>query len=332
MAETALAQQGSVQIARIGGYTKAEIVSQGLWRDPNALRGKANVTFPITALDDLPPFTKPALSVVTVNADSADAYSVGGGKFGLSKNVIMQMLNARGISVESTRKLTPPSDLDHIEYQATVVYQDMHGRTMRQTATRTWDWQKVQEVSTPGEAKAQRKFADEMTETKAILRAARAALNIRTSYTKEELALPFLIANVVPDLDPNDPEVRKAMIAKATGTAQMLYPEQQALPAQTLPEIPADDEEDFESGEAQPAQPAYDPLAEESAPVQQTDPSAGIEAELDAKIGQLVTAIGPDKFKSVLTKHNITGLKGASIDLKQLVIESAEAVRDGRAA
>ena len=339
---TALAQNQGAPIVQVGAYSLAEVVQKQLWKDPTALEGKANVLFPITALDDLPPMMRPSLTVVHVKADPArrEVYPVGDSKMGLSKPVIMKMLNAAGASV-MTRKISDRADLDFIEWQATVSGYTPDGQFHQQTASKSWIWEKVK--ADKGGAQ-QRKFADEICETKAILRAARAFLNIQTSYTAQELALPFLIASAVPDLDPNDPDVKNALIAKATGTAGILYPDQAALPPMQEIEhesdpgkiINADFEDESEtgrdSGAPQESRPAptesYDPLAMPSEPVQ--DASAQIEAELDTKIRALVGEIGREAFGKVLAKHGVTGLMGASIDLKILVVETATAVKEGR--
>jgi hypothetical protein len=316
----------------VGEIPLAEVVERQLWKDPRAL--KANVLFAITALDNLPPMMRPSLTVVFVQPDPKhrEVYPVGDEKYGLSKPVIMKMLNAVGASA-GTRKISDRSDLDIIEWQATVWGRTPDGQFHQQTASKTWVWEKVKRER--GGA-AQRKFADEICETKAILRAARAFLNIQTSYTQPELAMPFLLASAVPDLDPSDPDVKKALIAQSTGAAKMLYPEQSSLP----PMQPVIDSEiinaDDDEEEQQPASPAavaegYDPLAEEAAPTP-PDTGAAVEAELDTRIRELAGAIGQEKCHAILARHGIPvgGLKTASVDLKMLVVEDAQAVKEGR--
>ena len=137
-----------------------------------------------------------------------------------------KMLNAAGASVQ-TRKISDRSDLDVIEWQATVSGYTPDGQHHCQTASKTWIWEKVK-AEKGGDQ--QRKFADEICETKAILRAARAFLTFQTSYTAPELDLPFLIATAVPDLDMSDPDVKAAVINKQVGLTERLFPAQQALP------------------------------------------------------------------------------------------------------
>lgn len=329
MSESALAQQSDAPVVRIGDIPLAEVVERQLWKDPRNL--KAHVLFPITALDNLPPMMRPSLTVVFVKPDVAarEVYPVGDGKYGLSKPVIMKMLNAAGASV-MTKKISERSNLDVIEWQATVWGRTPDGQFHQQTASKTWIWEKVK---TERGGPAQRRFADEICETKAILRAARAFLNIQTSYTEEELATPFLIATAVPDLDMNDPDVRRAVIDRAIGTTEALYPGQPALPPMrpvVESEIINADEEDEE---AQPDQtsatPAsnYDPLADDATP----QPTAAvIGAELDAHIRELAKALGQDAFQKVLSRHGLAGLRGANVDMKLLVAEDATALLEGR--
>lgn len=334
MSQAAIEQhKGGAPIVQVGTYSLAEVVQKQLWKDPTALKGKANVLFPITALDDLPPMMRPSLTVVHVDSDVSrrEVYPVGGGKLGLSKPVVMKMLNAAGASV-STRKLTPATSIDVIEWQATVEGYTPDGQRHSQTATKTWIWEEVQASCSENEAKQQRKFANEICETKAILRAARAFLNIQTSYTASELQLPFLIAKAVPDLDPNDPDVKKAMIAKATGATDALYPAQSALPEPAGPIIDAEVVD-----KPQAAQPAAPPDSEEAYNPEeepQSDPLEEQRLALEAKVAAMAKSakeggIGKTLGK-VLAKYNTRTWVGQSLDALTAILDDCEAVREGR--
>lgn len=331
MTQTAIQEhKGGVPAVYVGDRSLAEVVQNQLWKDPTALKGKANVLFPITALDDLPPMMRPSLTVVHVEPNPAarEVYDVGSGKLGLSKPVIMKMLNAAGASV-STRKLTPSSSIDVIEWQATVSGYTPDGQYHSQTATKTWIWEEVQKNCKEFEAKQQRKFANEICETKAILRAARAFLNIQTSYTAPELNLPFLIAKAVPDLDPNDPDVKKAMIAKATGATDALYP-QPALP-QGEPEGPVIDAEVVhkpQNSEPAASDEEYNPETEQADSLEEQ--RLAMEAKVAAMAkGSADGGIGKT-IGRVLAKYGTKTWAGQSLDTLTAIYEDCVAVREGR--
>lgn len=58
-------------------------------------------------------------------------------------------------------------------------------------------------------------------ETKALNRALRQAMGIKSTYTAEELKKPFVVAHVVPNLA--DPDLKKAVISKYAQSASMLF-------------------------------------------------------------------------------------------------------------
>ncbi len=60
-----------------------------------------------------------------------------------------------------------------------------------------------------------------MAETKAYMRCLRSALGLAQGYTKEELAKPFVIAHIVPNLDA--PEMRKALIGSTLRDMGLLF-------------------------------------------------------------------------------------------------------------
>lgn len=218
----------------------------------------ANVCFPATALDNMPPMHKPSPTVIRVDtaAISKDTYQIpGSDQLGLSKHVLLKMLTAAGCSWR-TRKLTTDSDLDNIRWVAEIWRRLPDGTFQQGQGSKAWSWQKCLDdfvrkaVQKPkqSETEAQaeqrgkknalqyREFADEQTETKALLRAARAILNIKTSYAAQELQKPFLFLKVVPDLDVNDPEIKRMLAQRLVDSTFALYPQSENAPA--LPAFP----------------------------------------------------------------------------------------------
>ena len=234
----------------------------------------ANVTFPQTAIDAIPPMHKPtpALVAVDMSEKTKDTYYITRDTRGLSKHVIMKMLAAAGCQCKA-KKLTPDSSLDLIRWTAVISRRGPDGMTHKFQGSKAWSWQKCQEDfirkavdkpqqgESPEQAKARglknamayREFADEQTETKAILRAARGILSLKTSYSPEELAKPFLFLRIVPDLDLSDPEIKRMVAQKAVDSVFAIYgapDESPALPP-TAMEPPAEpDPSEFEEDEA----------------------------------------------------------------------------------
>lgn len=330
LAKTEPGQQLAV---RVGNHTLTQIVEQQLWKS-DELAKVANVTFPVTALDHLPPNHAPSLSVIRVdpNPASKDTYNVSGQK-ALSKHVLLKMANAGGLHIR-TRKISPRHDLDFIEWEAVAMGRLPDGTPISVKCSKSWSWAKCQEEMSEKQAKEYRKFADEQTETKAILRAVRAAMNLKTSYTPEEIAKPFLIARSVFSPDMSDPEVRRMVTREQLRSQGMLYPGGQqdqddlaSLPEPTeLPDEPEDEDyepfkqDDEEFNPDQQAEQGFDPAAQ----------AAALEEKI-AAMGRRASEGGIGKtLAHVLARYNVQHWKGLSLDQLQAIYDDAVAVREGR--
>lgn len=329
------------QLDTVGDHPLAQIIEKQLWKS-SELAQVANIMFPVTALDQLPPMHKPSISLIWVNQDSNEVYRVSG-KLALSKATILKMLNAAGASYK-TEKLTPNSDLNYIRWGAMVWGNLPDGTYHQATASKAWSWEKCQEEMEAKQSREYRKFADEQTETKALLRAARAFLNIQTAYTAEELKKPFMIARSVPDLDMSDPEIKRMVAKRLVESSFALYggsPQQPTAPALSAgdygPDVEDDDEhydpdehcgevidhqpEVTQAQEAAPAAPDYDPFAQ---------PATNPEEDVNASLREMGQFHGPRIFGELMKRHNITNLAAASFDQKMLLLEDAKAVKEGR--
>lgn len=341
---------GGALAVRVGTHSLTEIVERQLWKS-DELAKVANVTFPVTALDHLPPNYVPSLSVIRVDPSPAskDTYSVGGSK-ALSKHVLLKMANAGGLHIR-TRKISPRHDLDNIEWEAVALGRLPDGTPISVKCSKSWSWTKCQEEMKEGQARQYRQFADEQTETKAILRAVRAAMNLKTSYTPEEIAKPFLIARSVFSPDMSDPEVRKMVTMEQLRSQTALYggnigPAQAESDLASLPEpTELPDEEDEEAVQTPAADDDdYDPFNEDAEPADDVDdaefdPAFDPEAEAEA-LREKLAALAKKRadggigmaMKHVLAKHGLTNWAGAGLDQLQAVYDDAVAVRDGRLA
>lgn len=71
-------------------------------------------------------------------------------------------------------------------------------------------------------------------ESKAFMRAIRAALGLAGSYTMEDIRKPFVIAHIVPNF--NAPEIREVMAANVMQSVGMMFAPTGGTPAAALPE------------------------------------------------------------------------------------------------
>ena len=218
----------------------------------NAL-GKAdrvcNVVGPIT-VGAIPLGCEVAIAAVRINGGdkSPDVYSVGMGRFALTRPAIDRIANAAGVdTVESTMLAFQK---DYCAWRVTRQVKGLDGTPTRQTATRVIDLRagSPYRKSLQAKAKASNKDPDNQvneilnmlaahTETKARLRADRALLGIRT-YTVEELARPFVVAKIIFTGKTDDPALRQMfaggiMASMLSGNAALW-----GQPVQQAPQFP----------------------------------------------------------------------------------------------
>ena len=260
-------------IVQVGKYSLSTIIENELWKS-DELAKVANVLFPATALDALPPMHRPSLSVIRVDTDKAkkEVYPTNAGQLALSKATILKMLNASGASVK-TEKLTPDSDLDNIRWTAWVWGKLPDGTQHMSQGSKSYSWIKCQEQMSADQAKKYREFADEQTETKAILRAARAFINLKTSYSPAELQKPFLIARSIFSPDMSDPEIRRMYAEKMIEATQSIYGTGPTKIPPSLPMPPGEpDDAEFADEDDAPTSASVSEAATESEPMIDSDP------------------------------------------------------------
>lgn len=263
---------------------------------------------------------RPAVAVLKVDAtDDRDCYPVpGSGKKTLADcgpndlvvlhgGVLERMGNALGIDWDETQ-------FEHAHVKEPNIclakvggwFIDPVGARRRLTASAKSDLRDggpVAKFMPPNPLNVARQFICERTESRARNRAIRKVANLRSSYKKAELAKPFLALRW--RLDENDPDVKRAMIAAATGTADAVYgrkPAEAALPVGVVIDAgesgPAEDEHlegDFTESPpptpsaAQPVAAAATPAAPAAPPIIHEEPEAANPLErMDALHGGIV--------------------------------------------
>lgn len=211
---------------------------------------RGHLVSPSTTCPNLPIGCEVAFSAVLINPTSSEVYSVGG-KLGLAKPALDKIAKAVGVSWDplQSHRLDDGSDPNFASYRAVGFYRHFDGTMMQIIGEKTMDlhddseWAKKLQ---PGELSMQRKFIAEHAETKARLRAIR-SLGLQTSYTKDELAKPFIVAKLMltgrvsPEDDPTG-ELQKILThnisAAMMGGNRLLYgaDAQETLKERALPD------------------------------------------------------------------------------------------------
>ncbi len=194
-----------------------------------------------------------------------DCYSVGGGRYGLSRAAVERIAGAAGVTTKDSHVVA--SAVNYCRYSVTVGRMDLDGTVRQVTKSKTMDLRagsgQLQAIREQAAAKnkdatslirEQRMHLDAHAETKAWLRAVRTLLALRT-YTVEELKRPFLVPKMQFTGRSRDPELRRmfaeGLMHAALGAGGMLYgaPPQLAS-APTTAQLPApaaiDDDDDYD--------------------------------------------------------------------------------------
>lgn len=182
----------------------------------------ANLVSPSPGVGQLIDGTAIAFSVVHVDTREisvgGEVYGVGG-KWALTKSALDRIAMAVGIAWDPVqcRREDDGSDPRYCEYVAVGSVMDFTGRELPVFGRRVIDLRegsdqtKGQSAKQVGEA---RKFTVPLAESKARNRAIR-SIGLKTGYTWDELALPFVCAKIIWTGQTNDPELRRAFAMAA---------------------------------------------------------------------------------------------------------------------
>ena len=250
---------------------------------------QGHLVSPATSCGSLPEGFEVAISAVKIDTTPAskETYAIpGSGGLGLSKVSLDKIAGAAGVSWDPvmSRRLDDGSDPHYCRFQVVGRYRHFDSQWVTIMATKEmdlrdgsaqveamWDryrsskekWDSGQrgERSYPpkeptGQISEMRLHIESHAETKARLRAIR-SLGIKTSYTAQELAKPFVVAKLMATGRSSDPELHrefaKMQFAAAVGAGEQLYggapvasapmlqrpaPPQALLPAAPPPPLP----------------------------------------------------------------------------------------------
>jgi hypothetical protein len=244
---------------------------------------KFNLLIPVKTMQELSPLHKLVINEVQIDSakESKDTYPQNG-ELALTKKALMKLMAAANIQIIDSHtiptqrcnkcieiarvtRLAPKcsdcSYIDDIAVQVTIAVPEPSGtyRMIRATKEIRMDDEKPKYTSDKAFAQF-KQFKTEHCESKALNRALREGLMIKSTYTLQELKKPFAVALVMPNMA--DPDLKKAMVERYANNAASLYGGQVAqLPiGQTMDALPPamtvippdDDEYDPETGEVNP--------------------------------------------------------------------------------
>lgn len=246
-------------------------------------KDKYNLLVPIKTFQELSPLHRLVVNEVSISPNPADkdVYQEKNKEFALTKKALSKLMGAASIQLlksESvpTQKCNKCIEVaqrtrmapkcfecpyqDDIAVQVVISIPQLSGTPRIVVATKEIRMDDAKESMTEAQFKAFKPFRTEQAESKALNRALREGLHIKSTYPQRELEKPFVVALTVPNMD--DPDLKKAMIDMYASNASALYgfsapcqiPVGQApaaLPEATITVINPDDpdNDNFETGE-----------------------------------------------------------------------------------
>lgn len=235
-----------------------------------------NLLVPVQSIQEINPIYKLVRNEVRIstNLQDKDIYqekSAGSGMYALTHKALMKLFTAaNGQIVDSSRVRSKVCEkcIDivrvtgkapacgscpasaNVACRIIVKFPELSGGWRLVQATRELDFSNMGNA-TDNQIRQTKAFAFEHAESKALSRCIRKGLSIKSAYSMAELDKPFIV--IYPVLDAKDADVKKALIAGAIASSNLLYGSglmlnapQQALP-EALPE--ATERCDMETGE-----------------------------------------------------------------------------------
>jgi uncharacterized small protein (DUF1192 family) len=238
---------------------------------------KFNLLIPVKTYQEISPLHKMIINEVQISPrlEDKDVYNESGQGLALTKKGLLKLMAASNIQVlESksvlTQKCSKCAEMarvtrqapkcfecpygDDVAYCVTIAVPEASGTHRIIKATKELRMEDCISSMTEAQYKKFKPFRTEQCESKALNRALREGLMVKTTYTAKELEKPFVVGLVMPNF--NDPDLKKAMIANVSNNAMSLYGSQEinsnrlSLPQSEVIEIPPDEAEYIEiSGE-----------------------------------------------------------------------------------
>lgn len=219
-----------------------------------------NLLVPMQTVAEIADIHKPVMNAVQISTNFADkeiyeqekakgAWTDRNGKqhpatpagYALTKKGLNKLMRAAGIKILGTRPIIPSTcqkcaevnrsigrpvncgacGNKDVKFEARISVPQLTGESIEIVAHKEIIVQDVTDGMSDAQRKEFLKFRSETCETKAINRALRAAMHIKSTYTIEELRKPFVVAYLVPNL--NNEAVKAEAVRHMFTTAQELY-------------------------------------------------------------------------------------------------------------
>jgi hypothetical protein len=199
------------------------------------LTGKANLLIPATQMTDIPLGFGMGINQVMIPANDKKLCYPIAGDFALGKTALAMLCQAAKISILEIVQEDDGSDPHHRRIRAKIGMRGFDGVPIVSVASKDLDLRdgsptveglherakKSQRGSADNQIREMRMFINEHAESKAINRAIRQILAIKSTYTAAELAKPFVCLYLT--FDTANPEVRKALLAANLGAVASIY-------------------------------------------------------------------------------------------------------------
>ena len=214
-----------------------------------------NLLVPMQTVAEIADIHRPVMNAVQISTNLADKeiYEQEKAKsawkdrpatpagYALTKKGLNKLMRAAGIKILGTRPIIPSTcqkcaevnrsigrpvncgacGNKDVKFEARISVPQLTGENIEIVAHKEIIVQDVTDGMGDAQRKEFLKFRSEMCETKAINRALRAAMHIKSTYTIEELRKPFVVAYLVPNL--NNEDVKAEAIRHMFTSAQELY-------------------------------------------------------------------------------------------------------------
>lgn len=231
---------------------------------------------PVQTITQISPLHRVNINVVQISTDERDrdTYKEKNGELALTKKALMKLMATANIQIIESKSVTPSSCQrclemakntgkacpcggceckNDIAWQVTIAVPDLSGGVRRVTATREFICADERKKAA-SEKQYEQAFAFRAahTESKALNRALRAALMIKSTYRADELAKPFAVPVI--SLNFEDPDLKAAMIQRCAMGEDSLYgkhesgeQQQHSLPEHSVIEIPPGEPDDYDN-------------------------------------------------------------------------------------
>ena len=218
-----------------------------------------NLLVPMQTVTEIADIQKPVMNAVVISTDLNDGeiyeqekaqrewtddrgyHPAKPAKYALTKKGLTKLMRAAGIKILSSRPTVPSTcqkcaevnkgigkpvrcggcPNKDVKHEVRISVPQLTGENLTVVAYKEISVEDVTDGMTEKQRKEFMKFRSEMCESKALNRALRIAMQIKSSYFIEEFKKPFVVAYLVPNLD--NPAVREKAVESMFGAAEELY-------------------------------------------------------------------------------------------------------------